>query len=107
MFHPYVSSLKDCASHGGGGGGWGRELDIERCTLFFKRKNTHFFLLQRDYFFFFKQKYLEKREKLPIKKWTRGLIKALEHSYLGYKYMMNERKYWEVLLELETLSHAV
>ena len=73
--------------------------------FFLKKKPTFFSFTKR--LFFFKHKYLEMREKLPVKKWTRGLIKALEHSYLGYKYMMNERKYWEMLLELETLSHAV
>lgn len=36
-----------------------------------------------------------------------GLLKALEHLYMGYKYMINERRHWKVLLELETLSHAV
>ena len=66
------------------------ELDIERCTLFLKEK-THIFFFYKENIFFFKQKYLEKREKLHIKKWTRGLIKALEHSCLGYKYMVNER----------------
>ena len=100
MFHPYVSCLQDCASHGGG------KIRHREMYSFFKRKKNTFFSFTKR-LFFFKQKYLEKREKLPIKKWTRGLMKALEHSCLGYKYMVNERKHWEVLLELETLSHAV
>lgn len=44
MFHPYVSCLQDCASQGGG------KLDIERCTLFLKKKKYIFFFYKENFF---------------------------------------------------------
>ncbi|XP_055412653.1 WD repeat-containing protein 25 isoform X3 [Bubalus kerabau] len=41
-----VRTSKDCASHRAG------RIRHREMYSFFKRKNTHFFLLQRDYFFF-------------------------------------------------------
>ena len=50
------------------------ELEHREMCSFLKK--THF-SFTRDCFL--KQEYLEKREKLPIKKWMCGLLKALEH----------------------------